>query len=103
MAEKILTIVIRHREGSELAEARLEGQHKTLVVSRQPFLDAARALLPIGMHDPSTVLVSKREGSDTECLRGRIIDVAKWTVTERTKGSPRFERWAPHQVANGFQ
>jgi hypothetical protein len=43
--------------------------------TRQPLLDGARALLRLGF-DPTTVVVLKHIGPDTECLRGRIGTVA---------------------------
>jgi hypothetical protein len=63
--------------------------------SRQPFLDAARALLAAG-HDPATVLVLRRAESDIDCLRATIGTAAKLTVEESAHG-PVFRR---HKMAS---
>ena len=70
------------------------GDGRVLVIaSRQPFFDAARRLLGLG-YDPTTVLVMRHEGSDTDCLTGRIGAAAKLRVKEG-KGRPRFVAWDP--------
>jgi hypothetical protein len=48
-------------------------------------LNGARELIALGF-DPDTIVVMKRIGSDTECLRGRIGDAAKLRVEESAHG-----------------
>jgi hypothetical protein len=62
-----------------------------LAVSRQPFLDAARALISAG-YSPGIVLFGWRKGSAIWSLRGRLGEAAKLTVDE-TKTC--FARWKP--------
>ena len=70
------------------------GDGRVLVIaSRQPFFDAARRLAGLG-YDPTSVLVMRHEGSDTDCLTGRIGAAAKLRVKEG-KGRPRFVAWDP--------
>ena len=61
---------------------------------RQPFFDSARQLLDLG-HDPTTVLVMRHAGSDTDALTGRIGAAAKLRVKGSRKGPPRFVAWDP--------
>ena len=61
--------------------------------SRKPFVDAARRLIELG-HDPTTVLVMRHAGSDTDCLTAQIGAAAKLTVKE-DRGRPRLVPWEP--------
>jgi hypothetical protein len=61
--------------------------------STKPFLDAARRLMDLGF-DPSTTLVMRHAGSETECLRTTIGAAAALTV-EDTKFGPEFRQWKP--------
>ena len=61
--------------------------------SRQPFLDAARRLIDLG-YDPTTLLVMRHAGSDTDCLIAQIGAAAKLRVKE-DRGRPRFVPWEP--------
>jgi hypothetical protein len=64
--------------------------------SRQPFLDAARALIAEGQH-PDTVIVMRHDGTVTDALRARLDAAARLTVDESTT---RFARWKPHPLQN---
>jgi hypothetical protein len=68
------------------------GGRLLLSSSRQPLLDGARELIRLGA-DPDALIVMRRAGSSTDCLRGRIGTAAGLTVDE--SGSPRFKRWKP--------
>src|SRR5262245_36465688 len=61
--------------------------------SRQPFVDAARRLTDLG-HDPTTVLVMRHIGSDTDSLTAQSGAAAKLRVKEDRRG-PRFIQWEP--------
>jgi hypothetical protein len=61
--------------------------------STKPFLDAARKLMDLGF-DPSTTLVMRHVGSETESLRATIGTAAALTVEDTTYG-PRFRPWKP--------
>ena len=72
--------------------ARIEGDDRVLVKkSRQPFLDAARALLREG-YDPHLAMVMRHLGSSIDALRGDIGVAAKLKIEELSDGSrrPRF-------------
>lgn len=66
--------------------------------SRQPFYDAARALLAEG-YAPETVLEARHQGSDIVAMRGTVGEAAKWTVQERDRGGLRRVPWKPHPRA----
>ena len=72
--------------------ARLENGREVVRSSRQPFLDAARALLAEGA-DPADILIMMR--GQTQSLSGPIGKVAKLTVAENDRLGPRFARWEP--------
>ena len=61
--------------------------------STKPFLDAARKLMDLGF-DPTTILLMRHAGSETECLRSTIGVAAALTV-EDTDYAPRFRPWKP--------
>jgi hypothetical protein len=74
--------------------ARLADGGRAIVrLSRQPFLDAARRLFDLG-YDPTTLLVMRHLGSDTDCLTAQIGAAAKLRVKEDRRG-PRFVQWEP--------
>jgi len=73
--------------------ARLGDGRVLVTASKQPFVDAARRLLDLG-HDPTTVLVMRHAGSDTDCLTAQIGVAAKLRVKE-DRGRPRFVPWEP--------
>lgn len=64
---------------------------KVLCLSRQPFLDAARALIAAGL-TPNSVLIGWRRGSAAWVLKATLGEAAKLTVDE-TKTC--FARWKP--------
>jgi hypothetical protein len=66
---------------------------KLLCTSGQPFLDAARALLALGV-DPDTELVWLSSGGLVR-LKGAVGKAAKWTVEEGDR-PPHFRRWKPN-------
>jgi hypothetical protein len=61
--------------------------------SKQPFVNAARQLLDLG-HEPTTLLVMRHAGSDTDCLTAQIGVAAKLRVKEGRSG-PRVVQWEP--------
>ena len=75
----------RGRYRAELADGTV------LCLSRQPFLDAARALISAGFA-PDLVLICWRRGSANWALRATLGEAAKLTVDE-TKTC--FARWKP--------
>jgi hypothetical protein len=74
-------------------EARLGDGRALDSAPRQPFVDAARRLLALG-YDPTTVLVMRHAGSDTDSLTAQIGAAAKLRVKE-DRGGPRFVLWEP--------
>jgi hypothetical protein len=79
---------------------RAQLDHRELVTSRQPFLDSARVLLGEG-RDPTTVLVMRHAGSQTESLRATIGAAAKVTVAEGELDPPRLRAWKPFVSREG--
>jgi hypothetical protein len=77
----------------ERYEARLGDGCLLVSGSRQPFLSAARRLIGLS-YDPTTVLVMRHAGSDTDCLTAQIGAAAKLSVREDRRG-PRFVQWEP--------
>jgi hypothetical protein len=69
--------------------------------TRQPFYDAARALIELG-YAPETVIVARHAGSDTVAMRGTIGELAQWTIKERDRGGLRKERWQPYDADSSF-
>jgi hypothetical protein len=66
-------------------QARLASTDEVLVdSSRQPFVDAARALIERG-YDPTSILEMKHEGSDIVALRGPLLKAARLSVEEGAK------------------
>jgi hypothetical protein len=64
--------------------------------SRQPFLDAARALLERGA-DSNSWLILRHADSDTDSLRAKVGVAAQLTVRDRVDGVPTFRRLKPCQ------
>jgi len=81
-------------------DARVEGSDQILVTSRQPFLNAARALIAMGC-DPSAMLIMRHEGRGDPALQAPIGLAARLTVDEERKRSPRFKRWKPFHAGAG--
>jgi hypothetical protein len=79
-------------------EARLEGQKQILCISKQPFLDGARALLEQG-YDPGLILMMRHAGSDFDSLRGKLGVAATLTVDE--SNTPRFRKWKTFSSREG--
>ena len=69
-------------------DARLEGGCVTVQASRQPFLDAARALIGRGA-DPSVILEMWHDGAAQCALRARLGVAAALDVRETPNG-PAF-------------
>jgi hypothetical protein len=80
-----VTPIARRRD---LYIGRLDGGATLKRPSKQPFLDGARRLLELG-YDPSTMLVMRHTGSDTDCLTAQIGAAARLRVKE-DRGGPRF-------------
>jgi hypothetical protein len=88
------TLIVVEPVGRGRFSVRLaDGGRVIFRVSRQPFLDAARRLLDLG-YDPTTLLVMRHLGSDTDCLTAQIGAAAKLRVREDRRG-PRFVQWEP--------
>ena len=66
--------------------------------TRQPFFNAARALLAMG-HDPATVLEARHRGSAIVAMRSAIGEAAKWTIKETDRGGLQKRRWEPVEIA----
>ena len=74
-------------------DARLGDGRVLVTASKQPFVDAARRLIDLG-YEPTTVLVMRHAGSDTDCLTAQIGAAAKLRVKE-DRGRLRFVGWEP--------
>jgi hypothetical protein len=100
MAEMVHTLLISPARPGRF-DGRLSDSDVFLVEgSRQPFCDAARALLAGGLADPSDVLVMRHAGSAHDALRSRIDVAAKLTVDETAgNGTPRFVKHRPDRFA----
>lgn len=94
---KLLTLIVTPSSANKF-EARFEGQTQILCTSRQPFLDAARALLDQG-YDPDNILLMRHEGSDVDSLRGKLGVAATLTVDE--SNTPRFRKWKTFSLREG--
>jgi hypothetical protein len=68
--------------------------------SRQPLLDACRALLAEGV-DSNAWVIMRHAGSPTDALRTKVGIAAKLTVAEGDRGVPRFRSWKPMQLREG--
>jgi hypothetical protein len=85
--------------------AGLEDGSVIVQASRQPFLDAARALINHGV-DPSIILEMWHQGAAHHSLRAQLAHAAKMAVEERNVGGkpPRFVRYRPfNRAAVGTQ
>ena len=72
-------------------DARLEGGCVTVQASRQPFLDAARALIGRGAFDPSVILEMWHDGAAQCALRFlRDLGVAAALDVRETPNGPAF-------------
>jgi len=74
----------------------MSADDKILSSSRQPLLDAARALLAEGI-PPETPIMMRHQGSETISLRSTVGEAAKLTVKEKPNG-PKFQKWEPFLV-----
>jgi hypothetical protein len=75
-------------------DARLGDGRVVVTASKQPFVDAARRLIDLG-YEPTTVLVMRHAGSDTDCLTAQIGAAAKLRVKEPDRGRLQFVGWEP--------
>jgi hypothetical protein len=75
------------------------GDQLVVARSRQPFLDAARAALTLGF-SADAFLVMRHVGSQTDSLKAKIGEAAKWTVKEGDQGGPWFVRWKPFDASS---
>jgi hypothetical protein len=71
----------------------LTANDRIVAGSRQPFVDAARQLLKLGV-PPQTHIRMRHAESATDSLRATIGEAAKWSVREG-EGRPRFILWKP--------
>jgi hypothetical protein len=100
-AKQVFNDAVRLVEVSSSATAGEYSAHVNgeLIVwsSRQPLLDAARALLDKGA-DSNAWLIMRHAGSSTDSLRGKIGLLAKLTVKQPDRGSPHFAKYVPFTV-----
>jgi hypothetical protein len=95
-SDQVIEIVIAKGKRSNgtphpsLFDCWVENSGRLLCTSRQPFLDAARALVALGCH-PNTILVMRHAGSSVEALRASLQVAARLTVDECN--GTRFARW----------
>lgn len=85
-----------------LFDVRLEGQKQVIATSRQPLLEAARALLPLALCNPSLRIVGRHDGQNHDSIAGVLVDLARMTCVERAGRQPSLEEWRPHQFAEGI-
>jgi hypothetical protein len=80
-----IIIVVSPTESARHFQAKLQHTNEVLVQkSRQPFVDAARALMKNGC-DPNRLLEMKHLGSDIIALRAPLRKAAKLTVEEDSR------------------
>jgi hypothetical protein len=95
-SDQVIEIVIAKGKRSNgtphpfLFDCWFENSARLLCTSRQPFLDAARALLALGCQ-PNAILVMRHAGSSVEALRASLQVAARLTVDECN--GTRFARW----------
>ena len=65
--------------------------------SRQPLLDAARALAAKG-HSPETLLAARHHRGPIVAMRSTIVAAVRWTIKERDRGGLRRELWQPFAI-----
>lgn len=70
--------------------------------SRQPLLDAARALAASGM-PPATIVTASHRGSAIVAMRATLAEATPWTIEESDRGGLRRRRWKPFQGAAAFR
>jgi len=76
--------------------AELEDGRVLCEQSRQPLLDAARALIGLG-HNPGTLVTLRHAGKAFDSFRSVPLSVvAQLTAVERDGASVCFEKWRPH-------
>ena len=66
------------------------------ITSRTPLFSIARKLIGAGLADEDTELEMIWAGSISVAMRGRAGMLAKLTVREDEKESPRIALWKPH-------
>ncbi len=81
-------------------DAYLAPGDRIVTASRIPFLDAARALLKLGV-PPEARFTLRHEGSATNSLTGTVGEAARWAVEERDQGSVRFVPWKAFPPSSG--
>jgi hypothetical protein len=95
-SDQVIEIVIAKGKRSNgtprpfLFDCWLENSEQFLCTSRQPFLDAARALIALGCQ-PNAILVMRHSGSSVEAIRASLQVAARLTVDECN--GTRFARW----------
>jgi hypothetical protein len=65
--------------------------------TRQPFFNAARALLALG-HDPATMLEARYRGSKIIAMCSTIGEAAKWRIKETDKRGLEKLIWSPIEI-----
>lgn len=80
--------------------ATLEGGEAVIVVSHQPLVDGARALIDRG-YDPAELLTMRQHDRPHDSFKALPISQwAKWTYSEEVKGL-RQRAWIPFAVGAG--
>jgi hypothetical protein len=94
-SNQVRLVVISPTGAPDHYDAFVDGE---LVVNstRQPFVDAARALLERGAASNSW-LILRHADSDIDSLRAKVGVAAKLTVRDRADGVPTFRRLNPCQ------
>jgi hypothetical protein len=95
---KVMITVTPTASGRDLYDVCLESGRPVVKASRQPFLDAARALLNCGA-DPAMTLEMWHDGALHYAMRAPLSHAAKLAVEERIRGGkpPRF---VPYRAFN---
>jgi hypothetical protein len=74
------------------------GGCRVVAASRQPFLDAARALLALGV-PPGAALAARHVGSAIVAMRSTVGEAAALAVEETDDRGLRLRRWRAHPKA----
>jgi hypothetical protein len=88
----LITIEVTHLSGGYYAACL--GNRVLTKQTRTPLFTSARILLGEGV-DPSTIIQTKRMGSETIALRATIGTAARLSVRETATEGPMFVRYAP--------
>jgi hypothetical protein len=68
--------------------------------TRQPFFNAARALLQLG-YDPTLRLCARHQGATIIAMSSTIGEAAKWAIEERDRSGLRKVLWTAYPSYGG--